>query len=233
MKVKVLGIPFNISDNDIIPNDIHTYPPEIIKMLNNYKGFRNDLCEFLVSNKCNIVCWHSTRLTKLEIADIQKNGISTDDHKGFFESKIKNLPPVITSDVKQKLLKYIRSINSSQTEGKVYASYGIFDLKKDLRNDKIFLKNWGGETIYNYYEKGFTNDLELNYIKQELNKISFPCIVCLRINFSNLIKNNTYFFDDFCNQLENFNISEISGNLCYNRNGFEVVDLLKLNHITI
>ena len=228
MNGKILDMPFTIFNNDIIPNDINTYPKHVIKIINESENFQKDLLEFFLFKNYNLICWHATRLTKLEMMDIKMNSIDTDDEQGFFERKINNLPAEISDDIKLSLLQHIRSIEHTQSEGKVYASYGIFDLKNDLREDKIFLKNWGGETIYNFYDKGFKNDSRSNHIGRELSKISFPCIVCLRISFSNLIENTCYFFDDFCYKLKNYNIKEISGSLCYDKKGFEVVDILNL-----
>ena len=56
---------------------------------------------------------------KIEIADINKNGINTDDEPNFFERKINNLPSQITFDIKQELLDYVKNIKETQSEGKV------------------------------------------------------------------------------------------------------------------
>ena len=233
MKKELLGVPFDISNNDIIPNDISTYPTEMVSILNNQTNFENGLYEFFMTNDYNIICWHATRLTEIEIADINKNGINTDDEPNFFERKINNLPSQITFDIKQELLDYVKNIKETQSEGKVYASYGVLDLENDLRGDKFFLDNWGGETIYNYYDKGFitNNNSRLSYIKQELKKVSFPCVVCSRINLGRLLETNCYFFNDFCYQLKNFDISEIGGNLCTDKNNYKVIDVLKVKDI--
>lgn len=234
MKKELLGVPFDISNNDIIPNDISTYPTEMVSILNNQTNFENGLYEFFMTNDYNIICWHATRLTEIEIADIKKNGINTDDEPNFFERKINNLPSKISFEIKQKLLAYVKSLKETRSEGKVFASYGVFDLDNDYREDKIFLENWGGETIYCYYDTGSTViDDELNHIKQELRSISFPCIVCLRISIFKLLETNNYFFDCFCNNLKCFDIKEISGNLCSNKKCFEVVDVLRIKNINI
>ena len=233
MKREILGIPFNINSNDIIPNDINTYPKKMIKILKSI-NFENDLYEFLAINDYNIICWHATRLSQKEIHDIKINGLDTDDKPDFFENKIANLPKQISDEIKTKLLTHIKGLEETQSEGRVYASYGLFDLENDSRTDKIFLENWGGETIYNYYDKGdITSDRDLNRIKQELRRISFPCIICLRANFKKLFEANPCFFDDLCYQLKNYAIKEIGGSFCTNKKIFEVVEILKLENNTI
>ena len=50
MKKELLGVPFDISNNDIIPNDISTYPTEMVSILNNQTNFENGLYEFFMTN---------------------------------------------------------------------------------------------------------------------------------------------------------------------------------------
>lgn len=229
MRKEILGVHFHITNNDIIPNDISTYPQEIVLMIQNAGTFEGDLFKFFESNNYNIICWHATRLTEKEIKDIEENGMNTDDHADFFEQKIKDLPNQINIDIKRELLNHIENIKETQSEGRIYASYGVFDLENDYRGDKIFLKNWGGETIYNYYDNPYKKNQEhLNYIKEELRKVSYPCIVCLRISIQKLLQINPCFFVDFCNQIKNSDLQLFSGNLCTEKNNFEVVNVLKV-----
>ena len=125
MKKELLGVPFDISNNDIIPNDISTYPTEMVSILNNQTNFENGLYEFFMTNDYNIICWHATRLTEIEIADIKKNGINTDDEPNFFERKINNLPSQITFDIKQELLDYVKILKKRSLKAKCMLHTGF------------------------------------------------------------------------------------------------------------
>ena len=51
------------------------------------------------------------------------------------------------------------------------------------------------------------------------------------LNLGRLLETNCYFFNDFCYQLKNFDISEIGGNLCTDKNNYKVIDVLKVKNI--
>ena len=105
-------------------------------------------------------------------------------------------------------------------------SYGYLDLDEDPAYDNIFHTNWGGETIYNYYDKGdgFQNE-HLNKIHHTLQKISFPCIIIVRVTTNSFFSLPQFLFE----KIQNENIEQISGSIEICNELPEIVDIIDLN----
>lgn len=160
----------------IEPNKIGTYPLELKKFIKS-NCTSEELNSFLIEKNYDIMCWHCTRLTDYEINQIFSDGLQFPTKK-FFVEKIKNLPNSVRKSTKNFLIKYIENRMELQAEKTVCASYGKLDLADDIKCDKIFTMNWGGETIYCAYDKGDKfRDCYLKEIKTELDSVSYPCIV--------------------------------------------------------
>ena len=58
----------------------------------------------------------------------------------------------------------------------------IADLDDQIASYKTFIENWGGESIYNFYDNPHSchDQSHLRYIKNKLHDISTPCIIILR-----------------------------------------------------
>ena len=171
--------------NNIEPNKISTYPKELINYIDTNCN-AEELDAFLLEKNYSILCWHCTRLTDYEINKIYSEGLQFPTRE-FFIEKIKKLPTGVRQSTKDFLIKYIQNRNELQAEKTICASYGMMDLYDDIKCDKIFTMNWGGETIYCAYDKGDNfSDPDLKIIKQELDNVSYPCIVWFSMKYTNL-----------------------------------------------
>ncbi len=196
--------------NTIIePNKINTYPLELKTFIES-KCTPDELNLFLIEKNYDIMCWHCTRLTDYEINQIFSDGLQFPT-KDFFIEKIKNLPDSVRNSTKNFLIKYIENRKELQAENTICASYGKLDLKDDVKCDKIFTMNWGGETIYCAYDEGdsFKNS-ELKMIKDELDFVSYPCVIWFTITYRDLFYKSKQGYK----KLHEFMISKNKKNIC-------------------
>lgn len=171
----------NITPQDILLNNINTYPRFIVDSIKNKTIDKANCDNYLNSNNYNIVVFHCSRLTLYEIENIKTNGLKFGSKKLFYD-KITNLPSNVRKETKENLINHIRNLKEIQAESSICVSFGKLDFNKDKGYDKIFTLNWGGETIYNYYDKGDNFDDEyLKSVKEELDLVSIPCIICVRL----------------------------------------------------
>ena len=188
-----------IMSNDIMANIKETWPQIVFDITSN-KGIRKDfkhdkIKNYLRLNDYNLICFHFTRLTDYEIEDIRKNGLRLSTKELFIE-KIIALPNIITNKEKEDMISFIKSRNETQVPNGLCCKFGYVDLERDPTRLKYFLKNWGGETLYNYYDQNSMYSKDLKSLRERLSSVSYPCVVVLRskvydmdmlINYSALI----------------------------------------------
>ena len=216
MKYKIKEL---LKSNDIMPNIASTYPIDALNV-NSEKEF----IACIKKHNCNFLCYHITRLTEYEINDIRNNGLSWGS-KTLCLNKIANLPSCCDW-FKDELIKHITNLRDTQADDMICLSYGYLDLDEDPAYDNIFHTNWGGETIYNYYDKGdgFQNE-HLNKIHHTLQKISFPCIIIVRVTTNSFFSLPQFLFE----KIQNENIEQISGSIEICNELPEIVDIIDLN----
>lgn len=209
----------SLKSNDIIPNIVSTYPIEALNVNSENKFFA---C--LKEHNCNFLCYHITRLTEYEINDIRNNSLSWGS-KTLLRNKIANLPSCCDW-FKDELIKHITNLRETQAENMICLSYGYLDLEEDPAYDNIFHTNWGGETIYNYYDKGNCfQDEHSRKIYKTLQKISFPCLIIVRVTAHSFLSMPQFLFE----KIQNKNIEQISGSIEICDELPEIVDIINLN----
>lgn len=106
-------------------------------------------------------------------------------------------------------------------------SYGYLDLDEDSACDNIFHSNWGGESIYNYYDHGDNfQDEHLKNIHETLQEISYPCIIVVRMHISTFCSARNTLFE----RLEqSHDKTKIAGSAYIEQTLPEVVDIIDLN----
>jgi len=208
-----------LKSNDIIPNIASTYPIDALNV-NSEKEF----VECIKNHNCNFLCYHITRLTEYEINDIRNNGLSWGS-KTLCLNKIANLPSCCDW-FKDELIKHITNLRDTQADDMICLSYGYLDLDEDPAYDNIFHTNWGGETIYNYYDKGdgFQNE-HSRKIHNTLQKISFPCLIIVRVTAHSFFSLPKLLFE----KIQNENKEQISGSIEISNELPEIVDIIDLN----
>ncbi len=222
----------NLNNTDWLPNVEDTYPPDLLYLRTG--PYEEDLEELFYSklyeSNYSIIGYHCTRLTKFEIENIKNHGLSFGG-KELIIKKVSNLPNELNK-YKLKLVDLIHQDNSTQADDQICFSYGFLDLDNDPAYDKIFLKNWGGESIYKYYDNPYSKDFspqEQQEIKEKLRKISIPCIIVLRcplkveynLNFSHISKKFMRYSDD---------VETLRGAMVITKDvKFEVVEIVDLN----
>ena len=178
MYIDLSNFPKNLFCNeDIIINDIKTYPQKLVDFLVSKKYNEDDLQNFFYENRnYNVLGVHFTRLTNYEIQDIIQNGLRSDNSFDY-ERKIQNLPKEF--DQYKSSLKQFAATNR-RSENNIYFDVGKIELKHGIT---VFLKNWGGETIYCYYDNQFHNKpSDLINLGNRLRRCSTPCIVIVRVD---------------------------------------------------
>ena len=172
MKYKIRNL---IKNNDIIPNIIETYPKKALLAQTD-----DEFYDILFDNECNVLCYHITRLTAQEITNIKENGLSFGGKELLFK-KVENLPSCCDW-FKEELVAHIKNLHDTQADSLLCASYGYLDFDNDTACDNAFRTNWGGETIYRYYDEG--NDFQDEHLKKihsTLQAISCPYIIIIRV----------------------------------------------------
>lgn len=163
---------------DIIINDLRTYPHGLVDILTSQEYSDKALKNYFNTNpNYSILGVHFTRLMNDEIKDIVKNGFHGDSSSDY-KRKIQNIPKEFER-YKPSLRKFVAQ--NRRSEGKVYFNVGRIEL---YSGNTVFLKNWGGETLYCYYDNQCnTNSLDhLVSLGNGLRRCSIPCIVIVRVN---------------------------------------------------
>lgn len=218
MKYRIKNL---LSEKDIIPNIMETYPQKVL--LATTEDFFYDC---LYEDDYNVLCYHITRLTLQEIDNIRQYGLSFGG-KELLYRKVNNLPPCCEW-FKTELLEHIDSLYDTQADNLLCASYGYLDLDEDPACDNIFHSNWGGESIYRYYDHGdgFQNE-HLKEIHETLQAISYPCIIVIRMSISTFCNADGYILFERLKQARDK--TKISGSLYIEQTLPEVVDIIDLN----
>ena len=194
-------------------------------MKNNHEYDEDLFFSRLYQSGYSLVGYQCARLTEKEIRDIKENGLSFGG-KELLYKKISNLPNEYRK-IKALLKKHVKDLYSTQADNLIYFSYGCLDLENDTACYSSFLNNWGGESIYNYYDHGkVIPNPQLKDIKDKLCDISIPCIIIVRcplkmecdLHFKN-------FFDIFMDN----EIETIFQSMCVENFKPEVIDIVDLN----
>lgn len=218
MKLRIRNL---LIEKDIIPNIIETYPNNAL-----LAPTEESFYGCLYGNNCNILCYHISRLTHEEIINIKKFGLVFGS-KDLLYNKVKNLPSCCDW-FKAELIEHIKKLRETQADNAICASYGYLDLEKDPGCDNIFHINWGGETIYNYYDKGNRfRDERLQKIHETLQQISYPCIIILRVDIPTFC--NSELHSLFARLKKTKDSKKIFGSLYIENTVPEVVDIIDLN----
>jgi hypothetical protein len=214
-----------LNSKDWVPCIKDTYPEILLEMKNNNHYDEELFYKRLYQSGCSLIGYQCARLTEKEINDILKLGLSFGGKKLLY-SKISSLPENY-SYIKATLKKHVDDLFSTQADDLIYFSYGFLDLDNDTTSCSSFLNNWGGESIYNYYDNGnIILDDVLENMKVKLSEISHPCIIIVRcplkIEYDLQFK---YFYDIFMSQ----EIKTISSSMCINKYKPEVIDIVDLS----
>ena len=210
-----------LTSNDIVINDITTYPKELLKDIF-CGGTGTTLKRFFGRQTTySIIGDHFTRLFDSEISDIKKHGLHSDGVEDYIK-KIQQLPKEFDG-YKSKLISYVNNPRNKRSGGRIYFDIGNIEINED--ND-VFLENWGGETLYSYYCP-FNEDDELRQLGNMLRHNSTPCIVIIRINaqkfFSEYINN-----DILVDCIRNEELFFYRDEFCINKDDVQVVDVMPL-----
>ena len=189
--------------NDILINDISTYPKDLQKLMQSKEFCEKDFVKYF-NNKSNynVIGVHFTRLFDYEIDDILFNGLHSDDTEDY-RIKIKRMPIEFES-YKNDLLNYVSNQKNKRSNGKIYFDIG----KIEINDDNIdLLKYWGGETLYSYYTNPYDIREEFELLKKKFLEYTYPCMVILSMQAYK-------FFNEFYNNLSI--LSEIKSNKIVN-----------------
>ena len=177
---------------------------------------------YLCQNNFSFITYHRARLTKFEINDIKINGMTLGG-KHLLIKKIENLPSCC-DDIKPELLSHVCNLYQTQADGLVYSYFGNLHLANDAENDNVFGNDWGGESIYNYYD--FSPTPEKEKIRERLRRLSKPCVVILRYSADiyEFLKHKR-FYEKFMNN----DLSNIVGTVWVEKVAPEVIDVVDLS----
>ena len=169
----------HIKEFDLVVNIKDTYPNSLLDMKKHKAYDENEFYTYLQTNNVHLIAYHCTRLTDFEINEIQTNGLNFGG-KELLYKKIENLPESC-NDIRADLLRHVRCLSSTQADQSICVSFGNLDLDDQIASYKTFIENWGGESIYNFYDNPNSSHTQhLQYIKNKLHDISTPCIIILR-----------------------------------------------------
>jgi hypothetical protein len=216
-----------LTENEIIINDLSTYPKEITDKIETKVLCEDDLQNFFYKSKYNVVGVHLTRLFNYEIDDIKINGLNSDSDISY-RKKILNMPSEFDK-YKNELIKFVCNQNNKRSNGYIYFDVGKIQI--DICNE-IFLKNWGGETLYCYYDhlRGMSK-----YEKQlaaELRKKTIPCAIIIKANaytfFTSFLKN-----EDLLENMLSGNIQDYRNECCVEQSYVKVIDVVPVKNLKV
>lgn len=124
--------------------------------------------------KYNVIGYHGTRLFDEEYEDLMSNGFKVTDKSLFY----RKLAFIENKQYRTYLQKKLERLKYTQSAGNIYLKFGRNEFSEV---DTIFLNNWGGETIYNLYDK---NGLETQYEKrmgEYLRSRTKPYVIVCRV----------------------------------------------------
>lgn len=214
-----------LKNNDWLPNVEETYPIGLLDFKTNKNYDENKFFSHLYQSGYCLIGYQCARLMDKEIQDIKENGLSFGG-KQLLYKKIEYLPREY-SKIKKLLKKHIKNLNSTQADNLIYFSYGNLDFNNDIACYTSFVENWGGESIYNYYDHGeVVPEPDMKELKNKLSEISTPCIILIRCPLKKEYNLQfKYFYDVFMNK----KIDTIFQSMCVNNFKPEVIDIIDLN----
>lgn len=217
----------NLNNTDWLPNVEDTYPQGLLNLIEQQICNEDDFISCINQNDYSLIGLHCARLTMLEIMDIRENGISVGG-KDLLYKKISNLPDNC-NNIKPALIKHIQKLTETQADNLFYFAYGFLDLENDSAGYKNFLNNWGGESIYNFYDNPQTQtDPLLKQIKKQLSEVSIPCILIIRYPLKLLTNAQLYtLYTSITNP--DIEINNVFHSICVTDYLPEVVDIIDMN----
>ena len=213
----------SLTDNDIIINELSTYPKKLIEQMR-YEDFCDDDFKnyFYDNTNYNVIGVHFTRLFKHEIDDIKVNGLHSDESADYAK-KIQRLPAELDEE-KPKILDFV--ISNKRSHGKIHFDIGKIEL---WQGNTIFLKNWGGETLYCYYDSLDYSKKDL-ILASKLRKLTIPCIVIVKVNayqFFAHFRDNEGLID----HIHETKLREYGNEFCIEQNEVEVIDVIPIKNL--
>ncbi len=166
-----------LTATDILINDISTYPKDLQKIIQRKEFCGEDFLNYFYKyTNYSVIGVHFTRLFDYEIKDIISNGLHSDTTSDY-ERKIKRMP-VEFDCYKNELIEYVSYPYNKRSDGNIYFDVGKIEIA-DKNN--IFLKNWGGETLYCFYDTFERTEQGLQ-LASILRKFTIPCLVIVKVN---------------------------------------------------
>lgn len=193
-----------LRQNDIVLEYPEMYPETFMKIKNSYPQNEHFLWDY------NVIGYHGARLFPSEYENILKNGLS-ETNKELFIKKVKLIR---NRKYKKYLLNKLSTLETTKSDGKIYLKFGKNEFSK---YDVIFLNNWGGETIYNFYDLGGRENKLQREIGEYLRARTTPYIIVCRVKISNAL--------DFIMNAKGLK-NEASG--CIDVNDIEVLDIFSV-----
>ena len=204
---------------DILINELDTYPQTLIKQM-----ARKDFCAddflnyFYKHNIFNIIGVHYTRLFDYEIEDILANGLHSDESADY-ALKIQRMPKEF-DNYKPALLKYTE--HNKRSDGNVYFDIGRIELSL---NNSSLLRNWGGETLYCYYDSlNCANNAAT--LADRLRHLTHPCLVLLKINAYHFFSRYMDYDAGLIDYIHNGQIQEYADEFRIEPSEVEVIDVV-------
>lgn len=213
----------SLTDNDIVINELSTYPKNLIQQML-YSGFcADDFKNYFYENtNYNVIGVHFTRLFNCEIDEIKENGLHSDGSADY-ALKIQRLPKEFDEE-KSKLLDFV--VSNKRSHGKIYFDIGKIKL---WQGNTIFLKNWGGETLYCYYDSLVFSKKDL-MLASKFRQRTIPCIVIVKVNayqfFAHFWEN-----ESLINYIQNGQLKEFWHEFSIEQNEVSVIDVIPVRNL--
>lgn len=206
--------------NSILLNDIKSYPAEIINIIKNSQFDDRLLLNF------NIIGVHFTRLFDYEVEDIKIHGLHSDDTADY-KSKINRMPKEFNK-FKLDLIKYVSAPKNKRSDGNIHFDVGKIEITED---NIIFLKCWGGETLYSIFESSTFNKQDSEQLQIMLAKNTSPymVVVCMQA---------FQFFAEYAdnksikNCIESNTIKNYEGEHFTDKSNIRVIDVIPIKSIS-
>ena len=205
-------------------NDIRTYPKELIEEISIKDFDEDDFPNYFYENSYNVVGVHFTRLMEWEIRDIEQRGLHSDNFADY-SKKIDQLPTEF-DEFKFQLKQFVKS--NKRSHNMIYFDIGRVNL---YHGNTVFLRNWGGESLYCFYDNQFRDKTaEKVALGQSLRKISIPCIVIVRVNAYDFFI-NYYDIQGLTESIKTGQVKNYSNEARINRENVSVVGVVPIKEV--
>ena len=214
-----------LTPNDILINEFNTYPENLKKQMRCKEFCEDDFKNyFYEKTHYNVVGVHFTRLFDYEISNIKTYGLHSDDSTDYY-SKIQRLPSEF-DDYKRELIAFVEAPFHKRSHGKIYFDVGKIDI---YFGNSVFLKNWGGETLYCYYDSLKYKDKDL-LLANRLRKQTIPCVVIVKVNayqFFAEFKNN----EGLIESIQNNDLLNYKNEVSIDKDEVSVIDVIPVKYL--